>query len=164
MLLFLDSYVILVNVEYLLLFESGYCLCILKLIKIVTQAVCRGHLKVLPWVLQGAWARWALLSSACISATSRQIHCPGIQCFWKLAVSQALVANSVKFALDNNNSNALLCKCLSRGFGDCVDYSSCKPKVRVHKKCCCVLGASRHAKDWINVSIFWNQEVNLKQW
>ena len=74
----------------------------------------------------GCLARWALLSQACISAASRRVRCPGIQCFWKLAVSQALVAKSVKLALDNNNPNALLCKSLSRGFDDRVGYSSCK--------------------------------------
>lgn len=65
-------------------------------------------------------ARWALLRQTYISAASRQICYLGIHCLWKLASSQAIVANSVKLALDNNNSNAFLFKGLSRGFGDCV--------------------------------------------
>lgn len=39
------SFIILVNVEHLLYFGSGYCLWVLKLIEIVSQAVCSGCLK-----------------------------------------------------------------------------------------------------------------------
>lgn len=63
-------------------------------------------------------AGWALLRQTCISAASRQICYLGIHCLWKLAISWAIVANSVKLALDNSNSNVLLFKGLSRGSGD----------------------------------------------
>jgi len=79
-------------------------------------------LKTLPCALLGTW------HGERISAASIQVCCPGIQCFWELAVSQALVADSVKLALDNDNSNALSCKGLSRDFGGCVGYSSCKQR------------------------------------
>lgn len=98
-----------------------------------TETLWNCEPSCLPWTSEGihmledvalsppvCLARWALLRQTYISAPSRQICYLGIHCLWKLASSQAIVANSVKLALDNNNSNALLFKGLSRGFGDCV--------------------------------------------
>lgn len=134
MLLFLDSFIILAKGEHLLLFVSSYCLWILKLTEIASQAVCSRHLQKNSQVEDVALsplvclARWALLRQACISAASRQLSCLRIPCSWKLAVGQALVANSVTLDLDNNNSNALLCKGLPRGFGDPVGYRNYKQR------------------------------------
>lgn len=102
-LLFLDIFIIFVNVEYPLIFDSGYCLWVLWLIEIATQTTCSGHLKKFtdgrclpesPRVL----GKVSTSKAGRYTYTSQQMCCPGMQCFWKLADSPSLIANSLRGA------------------------------------------------------------------